>query len=55
MGTSGSTRMMDGSICMIPSCSAGMSRIQQTNQIGSTPPPGTASSALVWRAHINLL
>ena len=43
MGTSGSARMMDGSICMMPPCSAGMSRVQQTNQIGSTPPPGTAS------------
>ena len=43
MGTSGSAPMMDGSICMMPPCRAEMSRIQQTNQIGSTPPPGTAS------------
>ena len=43
MGTSGSARVMGGSICMLPPCSAGLSRIQQTNQIGSTPPPGTAS------------
>ena len=43
LGISGSARMMEGSICMMPPCSVELSRIQQTNQIGSTPPPGTAS------------
>jgi hypothetical protein len=43
MGISGSAQMMDGSIDMMRPCSAGMSRIQQINQIGSTSPPGTAS------------
>jgi hypothetical protein len=45
LGISGSARRMDGSICMMPPCSVGLSRIQQTNQIRNTPPPGTVSMA----------
>ena len=43
MGISGSARMMEWINMHVPPCSVGLSRIQQTNQIGSTPPPGTAS------------